>query len=285
MLDFIGLMLVPVVAVIALFLEGGSENPPAKDGAGEPPSPAPGQAAGEQGGEATTPPPGDTPGAGEEATPPTPQREGEFTPEQQQRVDRIITDRLERDRRSRADDRQELQGQLEAMRDAEEARQQAEMTELERAQATEQAAREELVQLRADSEAAQLQLLRTETISRVAGTLPHAYQSLVEGATVEEIEASIEDVKTTFNEDTLRILTEAFRDVAVGSVEEIAQKYGEEPTKALCERLQGQPPSIGSPSTGAGGVQPPPPPADVPIGNMNAEQLKADLAKQGVTIR
>jgi len=177
---------------------------------------------------------------------------GQFT---QADMDKVVTDRLAREKRSleaaHAKTLAERDAELQKYRDAEAAQQAAAMSELEKAQKVASDAQAETARLQTQVADANIQTLRANLLAVEAPDLPSEFRVQVTGADEEAIKASIAEARMKYQERQKAWLA----DVASLTPEQLVAKYGEE-ARPLAERLSGKVLSIGSPTAATPG-QPP----------------------------
>jgi len=209
---------------------------------------------------------------------------GQFT---QADIDKIVTDRLAREKRSLETAHNktlaERDAELQKYRDAEAAQQAAAMSELEKAQKAATDAQAETAKLQAQVADANLQTLKANLLAVEAPDLPVEFRVQVTGADEEAIKASIAEARTKHQERQKAWLA----DVASLTPEQLVAKYGEE-ARPLAERLSGKVLSIGSPTAATPGQVPlagewdPNKPATQTLDNWRKERLR--LGVGAVTI-
>lgn len=91
--------------------------------------------------------------------------------------------------------------EIKALREAEEARKNAELTELQKAQAALEAEKTAKATLEAELSQAKIDGIRSRLIGAAETKLPTAYQSLIKGTTEDEIKVSLAEVVKTYQED------------------------------------------------------------------------------------
>lgn len=117
-------------------------------------------------------------------------------------VDRIVQDRLAREREKAISTQTELEKRIAAYEADIEARKAAEMSEIERISAERDRANSKLEEMQGQVKAMQVDRLRSEAIAgSEAPNLPVAYRRMIEGDDAEQISASVQAVIEQYRKD------------------------------------------------------------------------------------
>lgn len=210
--------------------------------------------AGESEGDSTDPSATDPPdGDGETTTdPPDTGGGGDGKKFDQADVDKIVQDRLDRERKKEPVTPPAVQAELEELRAAEAAREEENRTELESAQAATLKAEEAAEASKAEAVEATRKRIIAEGIAEGGGDLPAAYRATVTGATEDEVKTSVQQAQAAYVEDTAAAGESAVRFVFSASPEELVERFGEEFGAEIARRVNGEPVNVGS-ETNPGG--------------------------------
>lgn len=165
-------------------------------------------------------------------------------------VDRIVAQRLERDRTKAADAQAALQAKIAELEAAEKKREEADLSEGERLKKEAEEAKAGKADAEARAEVAELAATRALFLRGNAADLPAAYAQMVTGKTEAELKESLEAVGKQYAEDVQAV----FRQIVTMNADQLVARFGDD-AKPLAERLAGKPVSVGAPSN-AGGTQP-----------------------------
>ena len=122
-------------------------------------------------------------------------------------IDKMITDRLARERKAGEKNTAELQAELEALRKEKEERALAELSEIEKAQKAADDAAKKAAELEAALNSERINSLRATIISNEAATLPAAYKALITGSDEAAIKESVASAKAAFEADRAAYLS------------------------------------------------------------------------------
>jgi len=175
-------------------------------------------------------------------------------------------------------ERDVLTERLKTLEDEKAKRDEAELSELQKAQKVAADAEVRRVAAEQALATAQVTALRANLVSQNAASLPAAYRAQITGDTQEEITASITATQAAFDADR----TAMIQRLAAMTPEQIRQEFGDVGA-ALAERMQGKPtPSVGAPTNPPGQQAPP---AAKTIEDMDQNEFMAEMAKQGIRVQ
>lgn len=125
----------------------------------------------------------------------------------QAEIDKMITDRLSRERKAGEKNTAELQAELEALRKEKEDRALAELTEIEKAQKAAEEAAKRAGELELALTSERVNSLRANIIANEAATLPQAYKALITGSDEATIKESVASALSAFEADRAAYLS------------------------------------------------------------------------------
>lgn len=141
---------------------------------------------------------------------------------------------------------------------AEKARAEAAMTEQERREAQIAERERAAVEREAKAVEREREAVKARAIAANAPTLPVAYHAAITGETEEELAESIAAAVAAYQQDTAPAVQSVLADLAALTPEQVAEKYGDA-GKAIADRLQGNPVSIGAQGNAGTNASPPEP--------------------------
>jgi hypothetical protein len=146
------------------------------------------------------------------------------------------------------------QARLAEFEAADKARQDAELTEVEKARKLTEEAQKKIADAEARAHQAEIGAMRAGMLSQVAQGLPSAYQRQVTGEEPEAIKASIAEWQEAWDKTRQGVAKEVIAELLTATPDQIEKTYGDA-GKALAQLLAGQPLSIGgAPPHGASGA-------------------------------
>jgi len=131
----------------------------------------------------------------------------------QAEIDKMITDRIARERKAGEKTTATLQAELEALRKEKEDRALTELSEIEKAQKAAEDAAKRATELEAALTSERINSLRANIIANEAATLPLAYKALITGGDEDAIKASVASAVSAFEADRAAILAEKSRSI------------------------------------------------------------------------